>query len=96
MSRPMASSSDGPRGSRTPASAEDPIESYRLGGVAVEIREGSRPGRLNVTCSNDRFRSSFEVSEYEATHYRRHMNLRITEAFRKASSEDGDGDGKTP
>lgn len=88
----MASPSDGNQESRIPPSADEPLESYRLGDVSVEIRTGSRSGRLSVTCSNGRFKSSFEVSEYEAAHYRRHMNLRITEAFRKASQEEGDGE----
>lgn len=70
-----------------------PLETYRLGDVAVEIHEGPRPGRRTVICSNDRFRSTFDVSEYEITHYRRHMNQKISQAFRGANEEGSEGEG---
>jgi hypothetical protein len=64
------------------------LESYKLGDVQVEIHATEYPSRFKVDCRNDSFHSSFEVSEYEATHYRRHMNLKISKAFGAAKESE--------
>lgn len=64
------------------------LETYKLGDVRVEIHSTENPSRYKVDCRNESFHSTFEVSTYEATHYRRHMNLRISKAFGAAKEED--------
>ncbi|MEO1023738.1 MAG: hypothetical protein AAFW89_14440 [Bacteroidota bacterium] len=64
------------------------LETYSLGPVQVTITEGKKPGKIDVTCFDGEFRSSFTVSEYEYKNYKRLMNLRISETF--ASAKEGD------
>lgn len=70
------------------STSETLLETYKLGDVRVEIHSTQNPSRYKVDCRNESFHSTFEVSAYEATHYRRHMNLRISKAFGAAKEED--------
>jgi hypothetical protein len=65
-----------------------PVEHYLLGRIAVEIRPSSKPNRVDVVCDDGTYRSTFDVSTYEAAHYRRLMNQRITRAFKDQHARD--------
>ena len=60
------------------------IEQYKHGPVQVTVSTSERLNKYTVHCSNDEFASEFTVSEYEFKHYKRLMNQRITEAFKRA------------
>lgn len=72
----------------SPADASRVLETYKLGNVEVEVGTADRPGRLRVRCWDGTYRSEFEASEYEFTHYRRHMNQKITIAYRRQHEQD--------
>ncbi|RNC84020.1 MAG: hypothetical protein ED557_09630 [Balneola sp.] len=61
----------------------EPIDSYKLGAIRVTVTPTERPNKLLIECFDGEFKSSFTVSEYEFTNYRRLMNQRITEAYAK-------------
>lgn len=76
--------------------ADASAEHYQLGRIAVEIRPSSKPNRVDVVCDDGTFRSSFDISMYEATHYRRLMNQRITRAFKAQHAlDEQNGDGES-
>lgn len=58
------------------------IESYRIGKIQVRITETDTPDRLKVECNDGTYRSEFTISRYEYKHYRRHLNQKITRAYR--------------
>jgi hypothetical protein len=60
----------------------DPVDSYKLGNVQVNVIKADRPNKLLVQCFDGEFKSEFTVSEYEFKNYRRLMNQRITEAYK--------------
>lgn len=70
---------------------KDVVDSYKLGDVEVVVSKSGRPGRLSVKCWDGHYRSSFEVSEYEFSYYRRHMNQKITIAYRRQHESDSEG-----
>jgi len=59
------------------------LESYRIGKIQVEISETKNPGKLKVKCNDGTYRSEFTVSRYEYNYYKRHMNQKITQAYRE-------------
>jgi hypothetical protein len=59
------------------------IDQYRLGDIEVTIEEAEKPDKLNVTCNDGNFRSSFTIRRYEYDNYKRHMNQRIKNAFKE-------------
>ncbi|MDR9415694.1 MAG: hypothetical protein RI564_05390 [Gracilimonas sp.] len=63
------------------------IESYKLGKVQVTITEAEKPNRLNVECFDGEYHSEFTVSTYEFNNYRRLMNQRITQAYKKVGKD---------
>lgn len=63
------------------------IESYRLGKVQVIITETDDPNRYHVDCNDGNFHSDFTVRKYEYEHYKRHMNQKITLAYKKQYKE---------
>ena len=66
----------------------DIIESYKIGKIAVTVRESEDENRVNVECNDSSFRSEFSISRYEYTYYRRHMNQKILNAYKQAHSEE--------
>ncbi|MDR9446460.1 MAG: hypothetical protein RI519_01820 [Balneolaceae bacterium] len=56
--------------------------SYKLGPVSVTITPTESEGRYEVRCQEGDTVSTFTASEYELTYYRRHMNTKITQAFK--------------
>lgn len=63
------------------------IDSYRLGSIEVTITETDHPERLKVVCNDGTYRSEFSVRRYEYRNYKRHMNQRITRAYREQYGE---------
>ncbi len=59
------------------------IESYKLGKVQVIITETDDPNRFHVDCNDGNFHSDFTVRKYEYENYKRHMNQKITLAYKK-------------
>ncbi len=59
------------------------VASYKLGNIQVKITETDDPKRLNVDCNDGNFHSEFTVSRYEYQHYKRHMNQKISTAYKK-------------
>ena len=59
------------------------IDSYKLGSVSVEISETDHPNKLQVECNDGTYQSSFTVRKYEYENYKRHMNQRITTAYKE-------------
>lgn len=64
------------------------IDSYKLGSIKVTIRETDRAEKYRVTCNDGNYRSEFTVRKYEYENYRRHMNKRITEAYKEQYGEE--------
>lgn len=67
------------------------IESYKIGAIQVVISETDNPERLHVDCNDGNFHSGFTVSKYEYKNYKRHLNQKITQAYKKASEENKNG-----
>lgn len=65
------------------------IDSYKLGSIKVTIRETDRAEKYQVVCNDGNYRSEFTVRKYEYENYRRHMNKRITEAYKEQYGEEG-------
>lgn len=59
------------------------VESYKLGNINVVITETEDPKRLHVDCNDGNFHSEFTVRIYEYENYKRHMNQKITTAYKK-------------
>ncbi|HLR25133.1 MAG TPA: hypothetical protein VK112_04645 [Fodinibius sp.] len=59
------------------------IDSYKLGDVRVEISETDHPNKLQVECNDGNYHSSFSVRKYEYENYKRHMNQRISNAYKE-------------
>lgn len=64
------------------------IDSYKLGSVSVEISETDHPKKLQVECNDGNYQSSFTVRKYEYENYKRHMNQRITNAYKEQYEEE--------
>jgi len=64
------------------------IESYNLGSVHVEISETKQSDKLQVECNDGNYHSSFSVSKYEYKNYKRHMNQRISNAYKEQYEEE--------
>lgn len=58
------------------------IDSYKLGNIQVTITETDQPNKLHVDCNDGTFHSGFTVRRYEFENYKRHMNQKITNAYR--------------
>lgn len=63
------------------------IDSYKLGKIDVVITESDTPGRLLVDCNDGIYHSSFTIRRYEYDNYKRHMNQKITNAYKKQYEE---------
>lgn len=72
------------------------VDSYKLGSVRVIITETDDPGRLRVDCNDGTYHSGFTVRVYEYQYYKRHMNQRITEAFKKQYFSENEDTGSKP
>jgi len=59
------------------------IESYKLGNIAVVITETDIQDRLLVDCNDGTYHSSFTVRRYEYENYKKHMNQKISNAYKK-------------
>lgn len=59
------------------------IDSYKLGNVQVTITETEDENRLSVDCNDGSYHSEFTVRRYEYENYKRHMNQKITLAYKK-------------
>ncbi|MEX0649082.1 MAG: hypothetical protein WEA56_15540 [Balneolaceae bacterium] len=59
------------------------VESYKLGKIQVTITESEDPNRLQVDCNDGSYHSEFSVRRYEYDNYKRHMNQKITLAYKK-------------
>lgn len=64
------------------------VESYKLGNIRVVITETDDPNRLHVDCNDGAYHSGFTVRLYEYENYKRHMNQKITTAYKKQHEED--------
>jgi hypothetical protein len=64
------------------------VESYKLGDIRVIISETDDPVRLHVDCNDGVYHSDFTVRLYEYQHYKRHLNQRITTAYKKQYEEE--------
>lgn len=64
------------------------IEKYKLGSIEVTIEETDTEGKLDVTCNDGSYHSSFTLRRYEYEHYKRHMNQRIKDAFKDQHQSD--------
>lgn len=67
------------------------IESYKLGNIQVVISETDNPNKLNVDCNDGNYHSAFTVRHYEYENYKRHMNQKITTAYKQQYEETDDG-----
>jgi hypothetical protein len=65
------------------------IDSYKIRKIAVTIRETDNDNRLLVECNDGTFKSDFTVSRYEYSYYKRHMNQKILDAYKKGYEEEG-------
>lgn len=65
------------------------VDSYKLGSIQVEISEsGDNSNKLKVVCNDGNYRSEFTVRKYEYENYKRHMNQRITNAYKEQYKEE--------
>jgi hypothetical protein len=58
------------------------VDSYKLGNIQVSITETDQPNKLHVDCNDGNFHSEFTVRRYEYDNYKRHMNQKITTAYK--------------
>lgn len=58
------------------------VESYKLGDIQVVITESDKENRLHVDCNDGTYHSEFTVRMYEYENYKRHMNKKITTAYK--------------
>lgn len=58
------------------------VDSYKLGNIQVTITETDQPNKLHVDCNDGNFHSEFTVRRYEYDNYKRHMNQKITNAYK--------------
>lgn len=58
------------------------VESYKLGNIQVIITETENPNKLLVDCNDGNYHSEFTVRRYEYDNYKRHMNQKITTAYK--------------
>jgi hypothetical protein len=63
------------------------IDSYKLGNIDVVITESGTSGRLLVDCNDGTYHSSFTIRRFEYENYKRHMNQKITNAYKKQYEE---------
>ena len=68
------------------------VESYNLGNIRVTITEAENPQKLQVDCNDGTYHSAFSIRRYEYENYKRHMNQKITTAFREQHEESGSSD----
>lgn len=68
----------------------DEIDSYKLGSIQVTIEETDHPEKLRVTCNDGTYKSEFTVKKYEYRNYKRHMNQRITNAYKDQYRDEKD------
>lgn len=64
------------------------VESYKLGDIQVVITETEDPNKLSVDCNDGNYHSKFQVSRYEFQNYKRHMNQKITKAYKRQYEEE--------
>jgi len=64
------------------------IESYNLGPVKVKISETDKENRLLVQCNDGEYRSEFTIRRYEFENYKRHMNQKISNAFKAPKNDE--------
>lgn len=64
------------------------VDLYNLGDVRVVITETDDPNKLNVDCNDGNYHSEFKVSRYEYKNYKRHMNQKITKAYKRQYKEE--------
>ena len=62
---------------------DEPVASYRIGDIQVQITETNHPDKLRVECNDGAYRSEFTIRRYEFQNYRRHMNQRIKDAYKE-------------
>jgi hypothetical protein len=58
------------------------IETYKLGDIRVVISETDTENKLLVDCNDGTYHSEFTVRRYEYENYKRHMNQKITLAYK--------------
>ncbi|MCC5941316.1 MAG: hypothetical protein JJU37_07210 [Balneolaceae bacterium] len=58
------------------------LDSYKLGNIRVVITEPHDPNRLHVDCNDGNYHSGFTIRVYEYENYKRHMNQKITTAYK--------------
>lgn len=58
------------------------VESYKLGNIQVVISETENENKLHVDCNDGTYHSEFTVRKYEYDNYKRHMNQKITTAYK--------------
>ena len=64
------------------------IKSYHLGDIAVTITETEQDHKLKVDCNDGNYHSAFVIRRYEYKNYKRHMNQRIKNAYKKQYESD--------
>lgn len=64
------------------------VESYKLGSIQVVITESDKEKRLHVDCNDGTYHSEFTVRRYEYENYKRHMNKKITTAYKNQYDSD--------
>lgn len=58
------------------------VESYKLGNIQVVITESNNGKKLHVDCNDGKYHSEFTVRRYEYENYKRHMNKKISTAYK--------------
>ena len=64
------------------------VDSYKIGDIEVTITEAEHPEKLDVECNDGTYHSTFTIRKYEYENYKRHMNQRIKNAYKKQHRED--------
>lgn len=63
--------------------AEDILEQYNLGSIAVTIRSTDNPNKVLVEAHDDTRKMRFEARMYDYKNYYRHMNQKIRQRFQE-------------
>jgi len=66
-----------------PSEKQTEIDSFRLGEIAVQIKESSQPEKYEVSCNDGTYICNFTIRRYEYENYNKLMKTRIKTLFRQ-------------
>jgi len=63
------------------------IDSFKLGDIAVSIRESNQPEKYEVSCNDGMYVCNFTIRRYEYENYNKLMKTRIRTLFKQQHNQ---------